>query len=273
MHARPDPQLIARQIQAAQDQASQIAPLTQQHAGYDLPQAYAAAQALHGLRLAAGARAAGRKIGFTNAAIWPTYGVYAPIWGPMYEHTLRALDGTPARCSLGRFAEPRIEPEIALRLCRTPPPGAQPLELLACVDQVAHGFEIVQSHFAGWKFQAADTVADGGLHGALLLGPPQPVARLGPGLAAALETLTLTLYRDGQLVDQGRGANALGSPLAALAHLVALLAAQPEAPPLQAGEWVTTGTLTAAFPVAPGQRWHTALQGIALPGLDVEFTA
>ena len=30
----------------------------------------------------------GRKIGFTNRAIWPKYGVYQPIWGTVYDRTL-----------------------------------------------------------------------------------------------------------------------------------------------------------------------------------------
>jgi 2-keto-4-pentenoate hydratase len=45
------------------------------------------------------------------------------------------------------------------------PPGAN-----ACIDWIAHGIEIVQSHFPGWKFQAADTIADWALHGRSFLG-------------------------------------------------------------------------------------------------------
>ncbi len=63
----------------------------------------------------------------------------------------------------------------------------------------------------------------------------------------------------------------LGGPLRALAHLAGLLAQDPHNPPLQAGEIVTTGTLTRAFPVAPGERWHTVLSGIGLEGLSVGF--
>jgi 2-oxo-3-hexenedioate decarboxylase len=42
---------------------------------------------------------------------------------------------------------------------------------------------------------------------------------------------------------------------------------------LRAGEIVTTGTLTAAYPVSAGERWSTELRGIALQGLEVAFTA
>ncbi|MBM3612074.1 MAG: hydratase, partial [Alphaproteobacteria bacterium] len=67
------------------------------------------------------------------------------------------------------------------------------------------------------------------------------------------------------LMDAGRAANVLGGgPMAALAHLVAELAADPLAPPLTAGEIVSTGTLTRALPVAGGERWSTRLSGLPL---------
>jgi hypothetical protein len=36
---------------------------------------------------------------------------------------------------------------------------------------------------------------------------------------------------------------------------------------------VTTGTLTDAFPVAPGQTWTTIWQGLDVAGLSVVFEA
>ena len=83
---------------------------------------------------------------------------------------------------LARFAEPRIEPELVLHFRSTPPLTDDPAEILACIDWIAHGIEIVQSHFPGWKFRAADTVADWALHGTLLVGEPQSVERLGRDL-------------------------------------------------------------------------------------------
>jgi len=58
----------------------------------------------------------------------------------------------------------------------------------------------------------------------------------------------------------------------ALRHLVELLASDPHNPPLAAGEIVTTGTVTRAFPIASGERWSTRVEGLPLPGLDVTFT-
>ena len=50
-----------------------------------------------------------------------------------------------------------------------------------------------------------------------------------------------------------------------------VLAGQPDAPPLAAGEIVSTGTLTDAHPVAPGETWSTAIEGLPINGLEVSF--
>lgn len=263
---------IAQQIKTAQDQQLHLGLLTAQHPGFDVSDAYAAGRMVHAARLAEGARPVGRKIGFTNPAMWARYGVGAPVWAYMYDSTVRHVAPASARCSLVRFVEPRIEPEIVFHFHSAPPPGGDLAALLACIDWVAHGFEIVQSHFAGWKFQAPDAIADGGLHGELLVGPPQPVESLGGGLQKNLEAFTLELLCDGEIRDVGTGANVLGSPLAALAHLVAVLAEQSPLQPIQAHEIVTTGTLTGAYVLRPGQTWQTRLGGIGLPGLSVSFT-
>jgi 2-oxo-3-hexenedioate decarboxylase len=144
--------------------------------------------------------------------------------------------------------------------------------LLGCVEWVAHGFEIVQSVFPGWRFAAPDATAAFGLHGALLVGPHLPLAGAAPDeIARALARFSLTLARDGEPVDEGHARNVLGGPLLALRHLVETLAREADAPPLQAGEVVTTGTLTDAHPVVPGQVWSTQLEGLDLPGLRLEI--
>jgi 2-oxo-3-hexenedioate decarboxylase len=77
------------------------------------------------------------------------------------------------------------------------------------------------------------------------------------------------LYRDGEVVDRGRGSNALGSPALALQYLARVVANQPEAPPLQAGEIVTTGTLTDAWPLATGTRWRSDYGTLGVPGIEL----
>ncbi|MDQ3271581.1 MAG: hydratase, partial [Pseudomonadota bacterium] len=60
----------------------------------DVPAGYAAALAVRTARVAAGERPAGYKVGFTNRTIWPRYGVYAPIWGTVWECSLIRVGAT-----------------------------------------------------------------------------------------------------------------------------------------------------------------------------------
>jgi 2-oxo-3-hexenedioate decarboxylase len=223
------------------------------------------------MRLKEGAVHIGRKIGFTNPEMWSIYGVSEPIWGYMYDTTVLQLSDPQVRCRMGQFVEPKIEPEIVLHFRSAPPANASPEQILGAIDWVAHGIEIVQSHFPGWKFELADTIANWSLHARLLVGEPRDIKHLGPEVISDIKRFTLALSCDGELREQGQGSNALGSPLLAVAHLIDVLAQQPQALPLQAGELVTTGTLTPALPIEVGQRWSTALEGIALPGITVSF--
>ena len=268
-----DVKAIARAMKAAQDQAHQIEPLTSRLSGFDVDSAYAVAHLIHQARLREGAVAVGRKIGFTNYDMWARYGVRQPIWAYIYDTTVVHAFTGQGKCSLGRFTEPKVEPEIVFHFCRTPPVGADLPALLKCIDWVAHAFEIVQSHFPGWKFLVADSVADSALHGTLLVGEPQPVDNLGANLIATLETFSVALSCNGDLREVGLGSSVLGSPLAAVAHLISVLAKQPQYEPVQANEIVTTGTITTAQSIRPGELWRTELEGVALPGLTVEFVA
>jgi len=233
--------------------------------------------AIGALRRARGEHPAGWKIGFTNRTIWPLYGVHQPIWGPVWDTTLRLLDGPDDTLSLAGLAEPRLEPEIVFGLKAAPPPqadahdAASTAALLGCIDWVAHGFEIVHSVWPGWRFDAAQAVAAQALHGALRVGPRVPLAALGPDPAAALSALSLALSRDGSPVAQGTGANVLDGPVQALGHLVAGLAARGER--LDARAVITTGTLTDAQPLHAGQHWQTTIGGVPLVGMSLRITA
>lgn len=263
---------IAAEAFAALDTGHQIVPFSARLSGFNLDDAYRVAAAIRQMRETRGETPVGRKIGFTNRTIWAEYNVYEPIWGYVYNRTVHDLADLGETFSLRALAEPRIEPEIVFKLAVAPAPGMDETALLACIDWVAHGFEIVQSIFPGWKFSAADTVAAFGLHGALLIGPRHPIAANAEAWSRTLATFEIDLGREGKVVDHGLAANVLGGPVSALRHLVDILARDQANAPLAAGELVTTGTLTRALPVAPGETWTTELTGLALNGICVHFS-
>jgi 2-oxo-3-hexenedioate decarboxylase len=248
----------------------EVLPFTQRYAGLTPGQGYQAALALHRHRVAEGWRPIGRKIGFTNQTIWPRYGVYEPIWGTVYDRTTVKAQDNRAEVDLTGLIQPRIEPEICFCLKSPPPRTRDPEALLASIDWVAHSIEIVQCHHQDWKVTLADSTTDNGLHGRLVLGAAVPVAGLRD-LAQALPRLQVALRKGEAVIDRGVGANVLDSPLLALAFLVEVLSRDTEADPLAAGEIISTGTLTDAYPVVPGDLWSTQLTGLPLSGLTVRF--
>lgn len=260
---------IALAVKAAQDNTTYLEPITSQYPNFDLEDAYQVAALVHQMRLDEGASVVGRKIGFTNANMWEVYGVEAPIWSYMYDTTVENAAEIHT-CSIASYVEPKIEPEIVLHFSKTPPINATASELLACIDWVANGIEVVQSHFKGWQFKAADTVVDAGLHAKLVVSTPVNIEPLGSHVFQDLQDFELSLFCDAQLYEVGKGENALGNPVLAALHLISVLSQQPDTPPLQAGELVTTGTLTAAYPMVTGQVWNTSVEGIDLSPMHMK---
>jgi 2-oxo-3-hexenedioate decarboxylase len=267
-------QTYASEVLRLQDSAALAQPFTARDAAFDLETAYAVSREVLRQREAAGWRRAGRKIGFTNRQIWDQYGVYEPIFGYMYDHTVLDVSGEGAQVELGlaELAQPLIEPEIVFKLGAPPPETNDAVDLLRCIEWVGHGFEIVQCHFPDWKFRVEDTIADGGLHGRYVVGPRVAVTSVNRGaLAKQLSSFHITLLKHGEPVREGGGQLVLGSPLNAFAHLIDVLASLPDHPPLAAGELITTGTLTDAMPVVTGETWSTRIDGLPLTGLELRF--
>jgi 2-oxo-3-hexenedioate decarboxylase len=266
---------LAKELIELHRQPRQVSPFSARYPGLTPESGYAAAHKLHAHRLAQGWKLAGRKIGFTNRTLWDRYGVHEPMWGAVYDRTIVRSQENRAVVPLAGLVQPRIEPEICFRLKARPPASSShardPEALLDCIEWIAHSVEIVQCHHPEWKMTIADCTADNGLHGRLVIGTPVAVEKIA-GLAAALPFLKVALRKSGELMDQGIGANVLGSPLLALAFLIQILSVQKESPPLDAGEIISTGTLTDAHPVAPGERWSTDFHGFAVRGLEIEFT-
>ena len=270
--ARDDIAAIAGRLIAAHDGVATLAPITATEPAFDVAAGYEVLREIEARRVAGGWIPVGRKIGFTNRTIWPRYGVFLPMWAHVWTQTVRHATADRATLSLAPFVQPRIEPEVVFKLKAPVPVEGDARAVLACVEWIAPGFEIVQSHFPDWKFAAADCTAAFGLHGALVVGTPVAVtAHNRATMADKLPAFVLTLRRGTEVIDTGVGANVLDSPALALVHLARVLAGQPQFPPLAAGEIVTTGTITDAWPVAGGQTWTSDYGALGLGGITLTF--
>jgi 2-oxo-3-hexenedioate decarboxylase len=261
---------IADQLIAAHDTVSMLPPITASEPDFSVADGYAVLHDIETRRRAQGWQPVGRKIGFTNRTIWARYGVHQPLWAHVWEHTVHFAENGQASLPLQSFVQPRIEPEVVFKL--RVPVTEDPLAVLASIEWIAPGFEIVQSHFPDWKFTAADCTAAFGLHAALVIGDPVAVTDANrKAFAVALSDFELVLSRGDTVVDRGNGSNVLDSPALALGQLARLIAQQPQAPRLTEGEIVTTGTITDAWPVEAGETWSSDYGTLGLSGLMLRF--
>jgi 2-oxo-3-hexenedioate decarboxylase len=106
------------------------------------------------------------------------------------------------------------------------------------------------------------------LHGRLFVGP-RVALHDWPTLADDLAALRVQLCRDGEPVDEGVGAIVLDGPLNALRLWVDAMAVYTPGWKIEAGDCVTTGTITDAWPLLPGQCWTTRLSTDRLSSLQL----
>jgi 2-oxo-3-hexenedioate decarboxylase len=263
---------VAQRLLAADAAGTTLDPITASAPSFDMDAAYDVLSEIASARRSDGWSPVGRKIGFTNRTLWELYGVDAPMWAHVWDRTLvRATDGV-AEVDLTSLVQPRIEPEVVFGLAAPVPPDGDAAAILSAVEWIAAGFEIVRCPYPGWRFALPDCCAAFGLHGRLVVGTPVALddARRD-ALADTLTSFEATLHRGDEVVDRGVGANVLDSPALALGHLARVLSSQSLHPQLAAGEVITTGTITDAWPVAAGETWSSAYGALGIEGLTVTF--
>jgi len=264
---------LAREMLDAYTAGRPIAvPPSAREGGCDLATGYLVEAELTRIRRADGRRTVGRKIGLANRAVWRAMKMKTLVWASMYDDTVHDAPRGEATLSLARMRAPRLEPEIVVKLQSPLRPGVDAAGALEAVEWYAFAFEVVDCPFPEWKFQPGDFMASLGLHAALVVGEPRPVPRDAiPQLVEALGAFTVKLSRDGQVVQEGGGKNVLDNPALCLVEFASAVAAQPGAEPLQAGELISTGSLTVAPPVAAGERWSVVAQGLDVPALALRL--
>lgn len=194
----------------------------------------------------AGGPVAGFKIGATSTRAQNFLDCDGPFAGTVL---VRDLHESPAVLSAGRFVFRLIEPEFAFTLGRDLPARAAPYgaaEVAEAVASLHPAIEVVTCVLEDWSRQGVPSLtADNGVNGALVLGPACRDWR-----QFDLPSQPVTLAVNGQPAGRGVGANALGSPLEALAWLASHQARRGRA--LVAGQVVTTGVVTEFVELAAG---------------------
>jgi 2-keto-4-pentenoate hydratase len=233
----------ARALYEARRTRQAIAPFTDADPDLGMADGYAVQQELTRLLLADGDRIVGYKVGLTSKPMQQMIGVDQPDYGPVLASTVYA-DGDIV--SVGSFIQPKLEAEIAFVLgSPLAGPDVSVLDARRAIAGMTAAVEIVDSRFADWRIKLADTVADLASNGAVAVS-----SRLVPLDGVDPRLIGMVLTRQGELIDTGAGAAALGDPVKVVAWLANTLGEMGVK--LEAGHLIMTGALHAAVPMRPG---------------------
>lgn len=226
-----------------------IQPLSQSMQGLSATEAYEIARLANSMRAST---PIGYKLGFTSAAMRAQMGVDQPNFGVLLEGSAVPPGEAIAFSSL---IHPLVEPEFTFRMGRDlAGADVSAADAWQAVDGVAPSLEIVDSRYERYQFAAVDNIADNSSAARFVLGP-----FLRREQAGDLRETRVQLLRDGQPVDSGTGAAAMGDPAVALAWLARELAARGAR--IRAGDLVMTGGLTRAHEARAGCRFTAAFDG------------
>lgn len=250
----------ARALYQARRSRVPIAPFTDADPSLGMADGYAVQAELVRLILADGDTIVGYKAGLTSRPMQQMLGVGQPDYGPVLASTLYG-DGDDVRAD--RFIAPKLEAEIVLVLgADLRGPGVTVDAARAAVSGAAAALEIVDSRFVDWRIKLADTVADLASNGAAVIS-----SRVVPVEDFDVRLVGMVLTRDGELVDTGAGAAALGDPCAVVAWLANTLALDGVG--LRAGHVVMTGALHAAVPMRAGETYRAEFDRLGPIGVRV----
>jgi 2-oxo-3-hexenedioate decarboxylase len=247
---------LAKIVLDAQLTATAIPQFTEQES-FTLEEAYRIQGRSIDMRIDAGEKRVGIKMGFTSRAKIIQMGVDDLIWGRLTDSMLIEDGG---EMDFSKYVHPRVEPELAF-LLKAPLEGPlSTMEAWNAVEAVAPAMEIIDSRYDNFKFTVEDVVADNCSSSGFVIGPwfkpDTDIANLG-----------MVMEFDGRAVQIGSSAAILGHPARSLATASRMTADDGEK--LNAGDIVLAGGATAAEALYEGVNVRMTVEGLGFCSFGV----
>ena len=244
---------IADSLMDASRDCSPIPPISESYDNFDVTDAYEIQLELARRRIKDGAIVKGHKVGLTSEAMRLQLGVNEPDYGHLFDDMFYPDNGT---VPLGKFLQPRVEPEIAFILGEDlRGPGLSLAVVAGAIESVVPALELIDSRIRDWKITLADTIADNASSGGVVIGSSR--SKLDD---YDLPNVECSMSKRGEVVASGIGADVLGNPLEAVVWLANVLGQMGTT--LKAGEVILAGSLTASVSVEPGDFVEAAFSGL-----------
>lgn len=202
---------VAAALYGAEVGRVQIANLSTTHPDADVVDAYEIATKVSAMRLAAGRRVAGHKVGLTSKAMREMSQADEPDFGTLFDHWFVPEGSTIPADSLFR---PLVEIEIAFVMRgHLQGPNANAADVIRATEFVLPSIEIVDSRFVD-RPKLVDTIADVASCGLVVLGGnPRHLTDID------IRRIGGTLVKNGEIEESGVAAAVMGNPVNAVAWL------------------------------------------------------
>jgi len=238
----------AKYLFEAHERRQRFTPLPPELAPRTESEAYAIQDAFVALRAQKLGAIVGYKIALTSAEMRRFVGVDTPMAGMMLESTLHR---SPARVRAADYVRPIVEFEIAVQIAEDLPAADAPFSrerVARSVGAVMPALELADDRNADYKELARhplELIADNCWNEGAVLGAPVKEWK-AIDLASVRGVATI----NGNKVGEGRGADAMGHPLDAVAWLADHLASIGRG--LLRGDVVITGSIVTTKAVTAG---------------------
>lgn len=244
---------IARRLDQAERERVQIRQIHLDHPAMTIEDAYAVQREWVGMKLAAGRRLIGRKVGLTSKAMQTSIGIDEPDYGALLDDMVFQNGG---EIPTDRFIEPRLEVELAFVLGRElRGPRCTMLDVLSATEYVVPAIEIIDSRQQRVDPETkggrtiVDSISDNAADAGIVMGgrPVKP-------MDVDLRWVAALLSRNGQVEETGVAAGVLNHPCNGVAWLANKLHQFDIA--LQPGEIILGGSFTRALFAYRGDTFH-----------------
>ncbi|MGE5678360.1 MAG: 2-keto-4-pentenoate hydratase [Pseudomonadota bacterium] len=236
---------VASELREAERTCMPIKPISKTYPDFGIKDAYEIQLINNNGHIAAGKKITGKKIGLTSLAMQQFVGVDQPDYGQLFDF-MEVKDGTLERRKL---LNPKVEGEIAFVLKKDlQGPNVTAEDVMEATDYVLASIEVVDSRIENWNINIVDTIADNASSSMYVVCDKKVDPR-----SVDLKTVSMVLYKNGEKIYSGVGADVLGDPAISVAWLVNKL--WEYGVTLKKGEIVLSGSLTSALAADAGDEF------------------
>ena len=231
---------LAAELDASERSRVQVEHFSRRYPGMTIADGYAVSRAWVAMKIAAGRKVRGHKIGLTSRAMQQSSQIDEPDYGTLLDDMFFA----PGEIPFERFIAPRVEVELAFVLKRTlrgEQVGIE--EVLDATEYVQPAIEIIDARIEQFDRHTKamrkvfDTISDNAANAGIIL-----AGRQVPPRELDLPWVGAILRQNGAVEETGLAAGVQGHPAVGIAWLAQRLAPWGES--LQAGEVVLAGSFT-----------------------------